>query len=207
MPTLIVVDMQNDFIGGSLAVPDAVHILPVVNRVINKFAFSRLPIIYTKDMHPPMHKSFASMQGTEPFTMGVLNGQPQMFWPDHCVVETPGNELHSQLLVVEGKLIVEKGTNPQFDSYSGFEDAGRNPTAMLQTLAHAGTPPHDNLIICGLATDYCVKATALDAVKRGYVASVLLDACKGVDPKTTVEAIEEMAKAGVLIEHTARLQL
>jgi nicotinamidase/pyrazinamidase len=208
---LIVVDVQNDFMpGGSLAVPDGDKIIPVVNDLVDRFDDNNWPVFYTRDSHPADHGSFASVQGELPFTAGMLNGIFQMFWPDHCVVGTEGHKIHKDIKwpTRDRKgIIIDKGVDPRYDSYSGFADAGGQATGLLMALGRSGVPCKDSdarklfpLVICGLATDYCVKATALDAFKLGFEVRVVLDACRGVACESTVKAIYEMVHVGVKME-------
>ena len=192
--SLIVVDVQNDFLpGGSLAVPEGDKIVPVINSILEQFTPEN--IIFTQDWHPADHGSFASNhEGGQPFTLGELDGRPQMLWPDHCVQGTEGANLSADLDVPEDASIVTKGLSPKYDSYSGFRDDGGDATEMEELLTDRGSYM---VYVCGLATDYCVKATALDAVSQGHNVKVIIDACRGVTPGTTEEAIKEMEAAGV----------
>jgi len=195
---LIVVDMQNDFMpGGSLAVPDGDQLLPIVNTLIEK---AQRPVFFTQDAHPANHGSFASVNKVAPYTMGELSGDKQMMWPDHCVKGTPGYDLVDGLFMPENSIIIEKGTDPKHDSYSGFADAGGKATTLITELKRAGfVHMLEKLYICGLATDYCVKATAIDAMKMGFQAVVVYDACRSVDRVSEHDAIGDMIYAGVLL--------
>lgn len=193
---LLVIDVQNDFCkGGSLAVQNAEEILPIVNGLI-KIAFDRgFEVVATQDFHPAGHGSFASAHGKDPFTMGELSGLPQMLWPDHCIQSSKGVEFHPDLLDVP--TVFTKGMDPTVDSYSGFFDNdGKNPTGLHDYLQSKGI---HTITMVGLATDYCVKFTALDAKKLGYRVVVVLAGCRGVAPATTDAAIQEMKDAGILV--------
>jgi nicotinamidase/pyrazinamidase len=195
---LIIVDVQKDFCPlGALAVPKGDEVVPIINRLMQAFFKQNHTVVATQDWHPAGHGSFASANKTQPFTMGELSGQPQMMWPDHCVQDTDGAEMHPDLLDVP--TVVLKGTDPTVDSYSGFFDnGGKNDTGLNGILKDAGVK---EVFIVGLATDYCVKATALDAIKLGYTVYVIGDACRGVDfPAGSVDAaIAEMKAAGVVV--------
>lgn len=195
---LLVIDVQKDFCPlGGLAVPKGDEVVPVINELMKKFFTKGWTVVATQDWHPFNHGSFASNNNVAPFTMGTLGGMPQVMWPDHCVQMTDGAEFHPDLL--DAPLVICKGMDATVDSYSGFFDnGGKNDTGLNQSLKDAGV---DEVFICGLATDYCVKFTALDAVKLGYKTYVMTDACRGVDyPTGSVDAaIKEMKDAGVVI--------
>lgn len=183
---LIIVDVQNDFCeGGSLAVPNSNEIIPVINKMIRNNDYDI--VVATQDCHPKNHISFASSFHAPPFT--VVNHD--MRWPDHCVKGTNGFLLHKDLLKERIGKCVTKGMDAGIDSYSGFFDNEyKNATGLepiLRTLSIG------EVHIVGLATDYCVKHTAIDAAKLlGYKTEVWTDACRGVSEKTTREAILEM---------------
>jgi nicotinamidase/pyrazinamidase len=192
---LIIVDVQNDFLpGGTLAVPDGDAIVPVINRLQSRFPL----VVATQDWHPPDHGSFATNHpGKNPFDEIDLNGLPQTLWPVHCVQGTFGAQFASGL---DGERISEvfrKGTDAAIDSYSGFFDNGRRKgTGLNRWLKHQGAT---DVYICGLATDYCVKFTALDAVQLGFKTHLIEDACRGVNLKTddVRNAVQKMRQAGV----------
>jgi nicotinamidase/pyrazinamidase len=197
---LIVVDVQNDFLpGGALAVPKGNEIIPVIHEIIPAFR----AVVFTMDSHPKNHKSFASQNpGKKPFEMGEINGRPQMMWPDHCIISSKGWLLAPSLrshAVQAGAVVdvVMKGTSPDFDSYSGFKDDGGAETTLLQILNKWEVR---RIFVCGLATDYCVKATALDGRAAGFSVSVVADACRGLDK--TEEAYAEMVEKGVILCHS-----
>lgn len=191
---LIVVDFQNDFCeGGALAVPGANNIMPVVRLLLDNLADE---VIFTQDWHPANHGSFASVAGKDPFAKGFLNDEPQIFWPDHCVQDSDGAEFHVDIFPCDDEVVIQKGQDPAVDSYSGF--ANKYP-AISELGQYLNQRKVDRVYICGLATDYCVKATALDAAKIGLETIVVVNACAGVDEKSTREALEEMRKAGIIL--------
>lgn len=197
MKTLVLVDIQNDFLpGGALAVPEGDRIVPVVNALLPDFNL----VVATQDWHPAGHGSFAaSHPGRKPFEQIDLNGLPQTLWPVHCVQNTGGTLFAPGLDTRRVERVFPKGTDPGVDSYSGLFDNGRRRgTGMVEWLRLRGA--HD-LWICGLATDYCVKFTALDAVREGFRVRLLTAACRGVDlsPGDCARAVEEMRVAGVEI--------
>lgn len=202
MKALIVVDVQLDFVGGNLAVPDAHQIIPVVNKLIDAFDNKEYPIFFTLDSHPANHGSFASVQGVSPFTAGVLDGIPQVFWPDHCVEGTSGAAIHADVDMPTHvqPVMIKKGMDPMRDSYSGFADAGGRATELLAAMGRKRVHVNDEVYVCGLATDYCVKATALDAARLGFNTCVIFDACRGVAPNTSIAAIEELLHADVKVK-------
>lgn len=195
MKALIIVDMQNDFCpGGALAVEYGDTIVEGINAIALKFNV----VVTTQDWHPQNHGSFASNQkGAKPYDVGTLSGRSQVFWPDHCVQNTKGAEFHPNLQV-SGRNFV-KGTHPAADSYSGFFDDDGTSTGLDEYLKSIKVT---QVYICGLATDYCVKFTALDALKQGYGVVVLEDLCKGVniDPSDGKKALEELRRAGASVQ-------
>ena len=196
---VIVVDVQADFTelnSGSLAVPgtDAQYI-SAVQRSTRGFLQQGLRIYLTQDWHPVDHVSFfTNNPGTEPLQNKEIDGRPQVMWPPHCVQDTPGAMI---LITAEGPAqTVRKGIDPKYDSYSGFADDGGHKTDLDDLLQKDGIK---KVIVYGLATDYCVKATALDALSAGYKVDLIMDLCRGVSPDTTAAAIEEMKAEGVTI--------
>jgi nicotinamidase/pyrazinamidase len=197
MHALILVDIQNDFCpGGALAVPDGDAVVAAANRAI---AASRL-VVATQDWHPADHGSFAVNQpGRKPYELGELAGLPQVLWPAHCVQWTGGAQFHPGLDTSRIARVFPKGTDATIDSYSGFFDNGRRKsTGLGEWLRAQGV---DAVSVCGLATDYCVKATALDAIGLGLRVTLLADACRGVGltPSDVADALAAMAQAGVVI--------
>lgn len=198
MKALLIIDVQNDFCeGGNLAVKNSLEIIPVVNNLIKKFEKNNDFIIATKDWHPADHKSFASVSNTKVGEIGTLNGLPQVWWPDHCIENTKGSEFHKDFLPV--KNIVYKGNDPEVDSYSGFFDNNKVHKTKLDEILKENNI--DTLYILGLATDYCVKFTVLDALSLGYKVYLVSDGCKGVNinPDDSEKAVEEMKNAGAEI--------
>ncbi len=194
---LILVDIQNDFMeGGSLEVPNANEILPVVNELILEINWDL--IVATKDWHPVGHKSFASSHdGKNVFDMIDLDGVEQVLWPDHCVQGTQGAELHSELEQGTINDWVVKGTRLEIDSYSGFFDGffdnGRIFETKLTDILDGNDI--DIVYIVGLATDYCVKATALDAHALEYWTFVITDGIRGLNGAE--RALKDMKDAGI----------
>ncbi len=197
MKALVVVDIQNDFLpGGALSVQDGDRVIPIANQLMPLFAL----VVTTQDWHPTDHGSFAvSHQGTQPGHMIELGGLPQVLWPVHCVQSTPGADFPPALDIAHINHLVHKGSESGIDSYSGFFDNGhRQATGLHELLQAHGI---DELYLLGLATDYCVKYTALDARFLGYPTVLVVDGCRGVNlTQGDVErAIEEMREAGVKI--------
>ena len=195
MKCLILVDLQNDFLpGGALAVPDGDAVIPVANRLMSKFPL----VVATQDWHPANHGSFAvNHPGRALFEQIELNGLPQTLWPAHCVQGTSGAELAAALNRERIMRVFPKGTDASIDSYSGFFDNGhRRATGLGDHLKSCGVT---EVYVCGLATDYCVKFTALDAVCLGFKTHLIEDASRGVNigPEDVKKAIAEMKKAGV----------
>lgn len=197
MKALILVDIQNDFVpGGALAVPEGDRIIPLVNRLQKDFDL----VVATRDWHPTNHGSFASNHtGTKPGDVVELNGLQQILWPDHCIQNTKGSEFVSTLDTSRIAKVFYKGTDPDIDSYSTFFDnAQRKSTGLENFLKGKGIK---EVYIAGLATDYCVKYSTLDAIRLGFETTVILDACRGVNlqPDDSDKAVEEMKQAGVKI--------
>jgi nicotinamidase/pyrazinamidase len=194
---LLLVDVQNDFLpGGALAVPRGDEVIPVANRVQPAFDL----VVATQDWHPPGHGSFASTRpGRKPGEVAELAGLPQVLWPDHCVQGSPGAEFAAGLQMNRVEAIFRKGTDASIDSYSGFFDNGqRKSTGLGDYLKGRGAT---DVFVLGLATDYCVKFTALDARKLGFRTILVEDASRGVElQRGDVErAIGEMKRAGVTV--------
>ncbi len=195
MNALILIDLQNDFMpGGALAVPKGDEVVAVANRLIGQFDH----VIATQDWHPADHLSFASQHaGKSQGETIELEGLEQVLWPDHCVQGTAGAKLHAGLDVARIDLGFKKGTERSIDSYSAFFDnAHRRATGLGEHLAGAGV---DEVYLMGLATDYCVKFSALDAVGLGLKTSVIRDGCRGIDLQSgdVDRAHREMTMAGV----------
>lgn len=197
MKALVLVDIQNDFLpGGPLAVPRGDEVIAVANRLQRAFDL----VVATQDWHPAAHGSFAANHpGRKPFEVGELGGLPQVLWPTHCVQATSGAAFSHDLDTSRIARVFPKGTDPEIDSYSGFFDNGhRKATGLDDYLRTQGVT---EVYIAGLATDYCVKATALDARRLGFTTHLVVDACRGVDltPGDVDRAVAEMRAAGVRI--------
>jgi nicotinamidase/pyrazinamidase len=186
---LIVVDVQNDFCpGGALAVPEGHAVVPVLNTYAKEFARRGAPVYASRDWHPRVTHHFREFGG---------------IWPVHCVQGTPGAELHRDLALPPNSTIVDKGQDPNEDAYSAFQARMPSGTALETDLRARGV---ERVYIGGLATDYCVKSTVLDALARGFRATLLVDAARGVNlkPHDSEDAIAEMVRAGgdlVTVEH------
>lgn len=197
MKALLLIDIQNGFCpGGNLPVAHGDEIVPVANQLIEGGGYD--VIVASQDWHPENHGSFASRHpGKKPFDMGELSGQPQVMWPDHCVQGTPDAEFHPDLNVEAVDYIQQKGENPAVDSYSAFRD---NDQAAITGLAgYLRAQQVTELDLCGLATDYCVKFSALDAVEMlpGVKVRFIEDASRGIDPEGVKSAIAEMRAKGI----------
>ena len=204
MKALVLVDIQNDFLpGGALAVPRGNEVVPIANRLQPRFGL----VVATQDWHPPGHGSFASTRpGRKPGEVAELAGLPQVLWPDQCVQGTTGAAFAPGLSMDRVEAIVRKGTDPAIDSYSGFFDNGhRKSTGLGDYLKGRGAA---DLYVLGLATDYCVKFTALDAVRLGFRTFLVQDGCRGVElSKGDVSrALDEVRKAGVQIVQSGDVQ-
>ncbi|GFM81826.1 bifunctional pyrazinamidase/nicotinamidase [Pseudomonas cichorii] len=191
---LLVIDMQYDFMpGGRLAVPDGEAVLPLINRLGERFT----RVILTQDWHPAGHISFASSHpGCTPFESITLPYGPQTLWPDHCVQGSQGSQLHTDLNLPHTQLIVRKGFNAHIDSYSAFMEADRSTTTGLAGyLKERGI---DTLFVVGLALDFCVSWSAQDARKAGFTTYVIEDACRAIDMNGSLEnAWQAMLACGV----------
>ena len=197
MKALIIVDVQNDFCpGGALAVPEGDRVVPIINRIQASFDL----IVATQDWHPRNHGSFAANHpGRRPGERIELDGLPQILWPVHCVVDSHGAELHSELDRTRIARVFRKGTNPNVDSYSAFFDnARRESTGLDDYLKGRGVT---DVHLCGLTTDYCVKFSALDAAGLGFKTHVIEPACRGVNLRAgdVRQAIEQLRQQAILI--------
>jgi nicotinamidase/pyrazinamidase len=196
MKALILVDIQNDFVpGGALAVPKGDEVVAVANRLMPHFDL----VVATQDWHPKGHGSFASTHGRAMGELIDLNGLPQVLWPDHCVQGSGGADFVPGLDVAGIHEVIRKGSDPGIDSYSGFFDNGQRKAPGLESyLRSRGV---DEVYAMGLATDYSVKATAMDAVRLGFKTYLILDGCRGVNlhPGDVEKAVEEMKAAGVRV--------
>lgn len=172
---LLIIDLQNDFVpGGALPVPEGDAVIDRINELAESGAFD--VVVATRDWHPPDHWSFAAQGGP---------------WPEHCVQGTSGAELHGRLHREHVDAVVDAGVDPDAEGYSGFER-----TDLAQLLREEGVTA---ATVVGLATDYCVKYTALDAVKEGLLVTVDTSAVRGIDPDTTRAALDELRAAGVVV--------
>ena len=200
---LVLVDIQNDFLpGGPLAVPEGDRIIPVVNRLQPMFRI----VVATQDWHPLNHGSFAANHpGMKIYDEIDWHGSPQTLWPVHCVQHTQGAQLADDLQQNAIAQVFQKGVDPEIDSYSGFFDNGhRRATGLSQWLKSKKVT---NIYVCGLAIDYCVKFTALDAVQLGFTVNLIENACRGVELRNgdTQRAVEDLRKAGVTVIDSAAL--
>jgi nicotinamidase/pyrazinamidase len=193
---LIVVDVQNDFCpGGALAVSGGDEIVPIINDMLPEFGVK----VFTQDWHPASHTSFASQHaGKAPFEMTTVSYGDQVLWPDHCVQGTNGAEFHSDLNTDAADLIIRKGFRTEIDSYSAFfENDQTTPTGLDGYLK---TRSVSSVVFVGLATDFCVFYSAMDAVKLGFDVEMVLNACRGIDMDGSLDAsLAQMRDVGVKI--------
>jgi nicotinamidase/pyrazinamidase len=186
--------VQNDFVpGGALAVPKGDEVVPLINRLAAGFA----NVVLTQDWHPRDHVSFASAHpGKKPFETITLAYGDQVLWPPHCVQGTRGAELHAGLKLPQAQLVIRKGHHREIDSYSAFMEADRKTTTGLA--GYLRERRLQELFVCGLATDFCVAWTALDARAAGFEVSVIEDACRAIDLEGSLaSAWQQMQQAGV----------
>lgn len=191
---LIVVDVQNDFCpGGALAVPGGDEIVPIVNDLASTFD----NVVLTQDWHPAGHASFASTHGKELFDVVMMPYGVQTMWPDHCVQGTAGADFHPGLHVPHAQLVIRKGFRGGVDSYSAFNEADGTPTGLAGYLRERGI---ERVCVVGLATDFCVAWTAVNAREAGFEATVIEKACRGinVEGRTLDVAWTQMSQAGVV---------
>jgi nicotinamidase/pyrazinamidase len=192
---LLVVDIQNDFCPqGALAVPGGDQVVPIINRLARRFAH----VILTQDWHCADHLSFASSHpGRKPLSLVELSYGPQILWPDHCVQGTPGAEFHLELDIPHCELVLRKGYHREIDSYSAFfENDRQTPTGLAGYLRERGLT---RLFIVGLATDFCVAYSALDARRLGFEVTIIESACRGIDVDGSLSASwQQMEEAGVI---------
>ena len=197
---LLLIDLQNDFCPqGALAVPRGDEVIPVALQAVALAQRDGVPVIATQDWHPADHGSFASQSGGQIGALGKLNGLPQVWWPDHCIQNTIGAAFHPMLRDTAFAFVVHKGSDATIDSYSAFFDNGqRAATALHGWLQQHGIT---HLWLLGLATDYCVKFSVLDALRLGYAVTVIQDGCRGVDlaPGDSERALAEMQAAGATL--------
>ncbi|WP_316149317.1 bifunctional nicotinamidase/pyrazinamidase [Cupriavidus sp. BIC8F] len=199
---LLVIDVQNDFMpGGALAVPHGDEVVPVINRLARAFGH----VVLTQDWHPVSHVSFAANHaGTQPFQTLTLPYGEQVLWPVHCVQDTPGAALHAGLHVPHARLVIRKGHHADVDSYSAFLEADRTTrTGLAGYLREHGVR---RVFCAGLATDYCVAWSALDARAAGFAAAVIEDACRAIDLEGSLaKAWQDLGAAGVARVTSAEL--
>lgn len=204
MRALVLVDLQYDFLpGGALAVAEGHETIPVARRLMPSFDV----VIATQDWHPPEHKSFAVHHDKQPGEVIDLHGLPQVLWPEHCVQGTRGAELHDELEAHRITAVFRKGEDPAIDSYSGFFDNGHRKATGLE--AWLRERAISRLYVLGLATDYCVKFTVLDARRLGFETVLVEDGCRGVNLAAgdSARAIEEMRAAGAAVTRSGDLAL
>lgn len=191
---LLVIDVQYDFCpGGGLAVADGDAVVPEINRIARDFDH----VVVTQDWHPAGHSSFASSHdGAAPFSQVTMPYGPQTLWPDHCVQGTQGAELHDGLELSQAEMVIRKGYRREIDSYSAFfENDQKTPTGLAGYLRERG---FQRVFCVGLATDYCVRFSAVDARKQGFEATVIESACRAIDLEGSLaEAKKEMTGLGV----------
>ncbi|MEL6570171.1 MAG: bifunctional nicotinamidase/pyrazinamidase [Pseudomonadota bacterium] len=196
MKALIVIDVQNDFCpGGALAVTEGDLIVPGINALMEDFD----AVVLTQDWHPAGHSSFASSHpGKDPMTLTEMPYGPQVLWPDHCVQGSGGAAFHKDLRTDPADLIIRKGYNPAIDSYSAFfENDHTTPTGLHGYLETRGIK---DLTLVGLATDFCVNYSAVDAAKLGYAVTVRRELCRGIDLDGSMQAaLVGMTNAGVTV--------
>lgn len=203
MNCLLIVDIQNDFLpGGALAVPEGDAVIPVINRLQDRFDL----VLATQDWHPPDHGSFAaSHPGHKVADVIELDGVPQILWPVHCIQNSPGAQFSTALDTTRLARVFRKGIDRKIDSYSTFFDnAKRRSTGLADYLREQNV---QEIFICGLATDYCVRFSALDALELSFPVTVIEDACRGVNlqPDDSVNALRELRKAGAKIQSSSGL--
>ncbi len=199
---LLVVDVQNDFCpGGALAVSDGDAVIPVIHRIAPRFEHA----ILTQDWHPPGHQSFASAHpGRHAFEQVKVSYGEQTLWPDHCVQDTPGAEFHPALQLTRAELVLRKGFRPEIDSYSAFfENDRKTATGLAGYLRERGLK---RVFLAGLAYDFCVAYSALDARRLGFAVTIVRDGCRAIDLNGSVGAVErQFAATGVAVIESSAL--
>jgi nicotinamidase/pyrazinamidase len=193
---LVVIDVQNDFCpGGALAVARGDEVVPIINRLSAQFGSA----VLTQDWHPPGHRSFASSHpGQAAYATVEVDYGAQTLWPDHCVQGSGGADFHAGLDVACAQLVIRKGFRPSIDSYSAFfENDRKTPTGLAGYLRERG---FRRVVLTGLATDYCVAYSAIDAAQLGFASVVMLEACRAIDlGGSLATAMDAMQKAGVML--------
>jgi nicotinamidase/pyrazinamidase len=196
MSALLVIDVQNDFCpGGALAVPEGDQIVPGINALMEDAE----AVILTQDWHPDGHSSFASQHdGKDPFGMIEMPYGPQVLWPDHCVIGSHGSAFHADLHTDRAEIVVRKGFRRDIDSYSAFfENDHRTPTGLEGYLKTRGIT---SLTLAGLATDFCVAFSAIDAARLGFDVTVRMDLCRAIDLDGSLAKMkDDMAQSGVVL--------
>lgn len=202
MKVLLVVDVQNDFCpGGALAVPNGDDVVEPINTLMDSCDC----VVQTQDWHPKEHLSFASNHSEkEPFNTIEMGYGEQVLWPDHCIQGTKGSEFHPKLKNKPSQLIIRKGFRKEIDSYSAFFENDHETVTGLHGYLQARNV--DELVVTGLATDFCVKWSVLDALKLGYKVTLIEDAVRGIDMDGSVDAaFHEMKEAGVEITDSKQI--
>lgn len=203
MRALVLIDLQYDFMpGGALAVPEGDQVVSMANALLPRFEL----VVATQDWHPANHQSFASQHPNRKVGDVIeLDGLPQVLWPDHCVQGTCGAQLDARLPQPSIARVIQKGTNPAIDSYSGFFDNGHRQATELESFLDSNDV--STVYIMGLATDYCVKFTALDAIELGFETFLIQEGCRAVNlkPGDGLAAIRQMLGAGVQLADYSRL--
>lgn len=193
---LLLIDIQNDFCpGGALAVADGDAVVPVANALIDRFSHVAL----TQDWHPAGHSSFASSNaGAAAFSAVGTDHGPQTLWPDHCIQGTAGAAFHPDLTIDRAELVIRKGFRPELDSYSAFfENDGRTPTGLAGYVRDRG---FTHMVMAGLATDFCVAWSALDARRLGLDVTMILPGCRAIDQDGSLaQATQDLRAAGVVL--------
>jgi nicotinamidase/pyrazinamidase len=198
----LVIDVQNDFCpGGALAVPDGDAVVPVINRLAGAFEH----VLLTQDWHPPGHTSFASTHpGRQPFETIELAYGAQTLWPDHCVQDSTGAAFHPDLEVARAELIIRKGYDRAIDSYSAFYENDRKTATGLS--GYLRTRGFERVFMAGLATDFCVNFSAVDAAREGFEVVVIEDACRAINLEGSLAAAKaQMAEAGAVLTASSAL--
>lgn len=199
---LLMIDIQNDFCpGGALAVNEGDQVVSISNALQGKFSVR----VLTQDWHPENHSSFAANhEQAEPFSMTEMPYGPQVLWPTHCVIGSNGAQFHAELQTDSADMVIRKGFRPEIDSYSAFfENDQMTHTGLAGYLKERGT---QHVYLTGLATDFCVCYSALDAVKQGFAATVVTDACRAIDLDGSLNAaMNNMKDAGVEFIHSNEL--
>ncbi len=204
MKALVIVDLQNDFLpGGALPVPRGDEVVPLANELQRRFEL----VVASQDWHPPDHGSFAANHpGKKPGDRIELDGIEQILWPVHCVAHTRGADFVPSLDTAQIVEVFRKGTDPRIDSYSAFFDNGHRKATGLPDYLKARAVTE--IYVAGLALDYCVKFTVLDACQLGFNAHVIVDACRGIalEPGDLEKALDEMKRSGATLLQSRALR-